>query len=549
MTSLTPLERFAPHAGRHSPAKALMHWLREDKAQLPRRQERVLVLVMLTLTLLYLMVEMGFNARLLDVVGGLASHHQVESIEVYGRLIAGTAVALLGLGAVLKKSLRLGWSRLRTTIWAVLVIVGCVGTTYFAQLALVNHLVDRSTPDERARAALGVPMTYLMVHHDFGLTGLDLTAEDLQRPEGKTLLATFPIMLLSVDRLTDRIKQQAQAFFELFAETVRGDAEANYRHYQDSLAELDDSYRQYQQGSSRYLEAISAASIAQRQQQAWSDYVQSLKQRNRRLTPNNVPNRHANTVRQSLREKGIEVADDWRPNDRAGFNRAVGRRVQQDARNAYASGLQSVGQWIDPGLARGQFFAQAPIQNKWRTALHVPDSITLQPDLSASGFEQTVYRPTISLDAKQLIEDRLVDPQNYSDRGEKAQIGRDSYRALIVPMIALMFSLLGAFTHIFKCLGFFTRALRHVPPRLYVAAFVGYALVVLTVPMFWSNKVTEQPLFLSLKQQSGSSLGLMGWIVAHGVQWTAQVQPVFYPLNERVRLRLLGGLTYGYQPQ
>ena len=200
MTSLTPLQRFAPRALHRSPATSLMRWLREDKNPLPRRQERVLALVMLTLTLLYLMVEMGFNARLLDVVGGLASHHQVESIEFYGRLIAGTAVALLGLGMVLKKGLRQGWSRLRTTIWAAVVIVGCIGTTYFAQLALVNHLVDRSTPDERARAALGVPMTFLMVHHDFKLTGLNLTPEDLQRPEGKTLLATLPIMLLSAAR-------------------------------------------------------------------------------------------------------------------------------------------------------------------------------------------------------------------------------------------------------------------------------------------------------------------------------------------------------------
>lgn len=544
-----PFERFSrPPSGR-TVGSALVRWFKDDKPALPRRQERVLVLVMLALTLSYLIVEMGFNARLLDVVGGLASHHQVESIEVYGRLIAGTAVALLGLGAVLKKSLRLGWSKRRTTLWAALVIAGCVGTTYFAQLALVNHLVNRSTPDERARAALGVPMTYLMVHHDFGLTGLDLTAEDLQRPEGKTLLATFPIMLLSVDRLTDRIKQQAQPFFELFAETVRGDAERNYRYYQDALAELDDSYRQYQQGSRRYLEAISPAAIGQRQQQAWSDYVQSLKQRNRRLTPNNVPTRHAGKVRQSLHEKGIAVPDDWRPNDRAGFNRAVARRVQVGARSAYISGLQAVGNWLEPGLPRDQFFAQAPIQNKWREALHLPESIRLQPDLSASAFEQTVYRPTISLDAEQLIADRLVEPQRYADRGDKAQIGRDSYRALIVPMIALLFSLLGAFTHIFKCLGFFTRALRYVPSKLYMAAFAGYALIVLTVPMFWTNKVTEQPLFQALKQQGGSTLGVMGWIIAHGVQWTAQVQPVFYPLNERVRLHLLGGLTYGYQPQ
>lgn len=91
--------------------------------------------------------------------------------------------------------------------------------------------------------------------------------------------------------------------------------------------------------------------------------------------------------------------------------------MQLQARSTYAAGLVSVDRWIDPGLARAQFFAQLPIQNKWCDAL--PYLITLQPDLSPGGFEQTVYRPTISYDAKQLIEDRLVDPQNYRDRGEK----------------------------------------------------------------------------------------------------------------------------------
>ena len=63
MTSLTPFQRLASRAQRHTPVRALMHWLRQDKQPLPRRQERLLALVMLTLTLLYLMVEMGFNAR------------------------------------------------------------------------------------------------------------------------------------------------------------------------------------------------------------------------------------------------------------------------------------------------------------------------------------------------------------------------------------------------------------------------------------------------------------------------------------------------------
>ena len=515
---------------------------------LPRQQERTLARLMLALTLLYLIVEMGFNARLLDVVGGLASPDEVESIEFYGRLIAGTAVALLGLGWVLKKALSQRWSLRRTAGWAALTVGGCLFVTFYAQLALVNYLVANSTAQERARAALGVPMSYLMVHHDFGLKDLELDADDFKRPEGKTLLATLPILLQSVDRLDERVRQQGQAFFELFAETRRGSLAANYQHYGDALAELDTLYRAYQQGSQRYQQATSPAAIAQHQQQAWDDYVQALKQRNRRLSPANVPRRHWPQVRRMLDEKRIQVSDNWQPNDRAGFNLAVAKRVRAEASGAYSAELfkHIQGDWIKPGLSREGFFADPAMQKRWRDALYLPDSLALKPDWSSDAFEHAIYRPTVRLDAEQFIEDRLVEPARYGDRNDKAALGRDSYRALIVPMIALLFSLLGAFTHIFKCAVFATRALRPVSRRAYWGALAAYAVVVLGVPMLFTNKVTEQPLFLTLKHQGSNTLGAMGWVIAHGVQWTAQVQPVFYPLNERVRLHLLQGLSYGY---
>ena len=55
-----------------------------DFARIPRTVERRLALYMLVLTGIYLIVELGFNARLLDVVGGLASHDEIERIEVFG---------------------------------------------------------------------------------------------------------------------------------------------------------------------------------------------------------------------------------------------------------------------------------------------------------------------------------------------------------------------------------------------------------------------------------------------------------------------------------
>lgn len=78
-----------------------------------------------------------------------------------------------------------------------------------------------------------------------------------------------------------------------------------------------------------------------------------------------------------------------------------------------------VDRWIDPGFNARTVFCNYRSRTEWRDALRAALLITLQPDLSPSGFRANVYRPTISYDAKQLIEDRLVDPQNYRDRGER----------------------------------------------------------------------------------------------------------------------------------
>ena len=50
-------------------------------------------LFILALTVAYLLCELAFNARLLDVVGGRQAE-SVHALEHYGRLLSGTAVAL-----------------------------------------------------------------------------------------------------------------------------------------------------------------------------------------------------------------------------------------------------------------------------------------------------------------------------------------------------------------------------------------------------------------------------------------------------------------------
>ncbi|MFN7757542.1 MAG: hypothetical protein ACK5RP_08790 [Betaproteobacteria bacterium] len=75
-------------------------------------------MALIGLTIVYLIVELAFNARLLDVVGGTPSLHEIERIEVWGRLLSGAAVALVALQVL--------WARRASSLTVFLFSAACV---------------------------------------------------------------------------------------------------------------------------------------------------------------------------------------------------------------------------------------------------------------------------------------------------------------------------------------------------------------------------------------------------------------------------------------
>lgn len=539
MTSTSILRRFGDSTARNNAAP-----YSDD--------ERRIALTMLVLTLCYLIVELGFNARLLDVVGGLATHEEVERIEVFGRLISGTALALLFLGFQLKKASSQNWERGTYLVRLPLVATICIATMYFGQRALVDWLVDHSAAEDRSRAAVLVPMTHLMTQQNFSLTGLDLDAAGFRTPEGKTFLATFPLQALSVPGLSDRLTKQAPIMFAMFAEKVRGSPEDFHRDFTSSQKRLQELYEQeYLPASRRFTEETTGPALSSRQDAAWYDYRASLQRRHRRLHPGNVPPAYWPSVRQELQHKEVPISNSWRPSDRQGFERAVEQQVRNKALASFreqARNALGLSRNLDPGLSEDQFLAHPAIQDKWKESLSLPQHLKLSPDPSVGALERAVYEPAIEADAERLVRERLASPSLYADGARFATIGRDSYRSLIVPPIALFFSLAGAITHLFKCGAFAVKARRKVSPwafRLALAAYLGLAA---TLPLLLANQVTGQHLFQRLADQTRDGLGgFKGTIVAGGIRWTTQFQPIFYPVNEFVRTKMLLGLSYGYE--
>lgn len=449
------------------------------------KQQRVFTVIMLVVTSLYLVVELGFNARLLDVVGGLATLHEIDRLEIAGRVLSGISMTILALSWQIQRGMRADWGFKRYLVAVPATAAVLMGAASLLQQATVGFFFNQATAEERSRAALLVPMTHLMTKRDFNMKGLRLSAADLRKPEGKTFLATFPLLALSVPDMTERVASQGEAMFELYAETQRGTPEHFHAAYQTAQGQLEQLYDEV--------------------------YVPL----NRRY--------RAGEFGDTREKRGETLAAFYR-----------------DAQTAL--GLTTP---MGPNLTVAAFLAHSDIQTRWRQKLGVPDDVKLVRGQSRERFITTVYDPTIISDAERYAAERLAPVREYADGGRHEQIGTEAYRALIVPPVALAFSLLGAVMNLLNCSGLLREALGWQRRK-----FLSYLILAAAVawPLALPNKVSEQLLFKRLTQHTYQRFGLVGGTaIAWSIRWTTQAQPYFYPINEYVRVNVLGGLTYGYE--
>jgi hypothetical protein len=503
------------------------------------RNDRIAAGTMLVLTLIYLMVELGFNARLLDTVGGTATSEEIDAIERFGRIISGAALTLFVWGNVIRKTLETKEGFFRLLFKLSLSAILCCALMYVVQETIISTIVARSSEDTRSRAAILVPVTHLLTLEDVTMKGLDLTAEQYRTPEGKAFLATFALQALAVPELGTRMSKIGEAVFWRVAEESRGGYDKMYGHYRESVDQLDSQYRnQYLAGVRRYRDVI--ADSPRQQQYAWNGYVSNLARK--RMRPNTVPRYYFGRVRASVQES-VPVPNNWHPADQVTFNNAVHKKVVDAAQSAFESEAGG----LPPNLSRGEFFAHNRIQEQWNSGLKITPGIRLTPDWTRDEFVSQI-EVIIGHDADRLRRERMASPENYRDGARLEKVGLDSVRALVVPPIALAFSLLGAFTHILKTVLWLLK-LFVTPTRLVVISAVTlYMSAVLIIPLFLHNQVTTQPLFLKLQTYTIDHMGFEGLPVAAMTRWAVQMQHYFYPINEAVRLRVLGDARFGYQP-
>jgi hypothetical protein len=498
-----------------------------------------------SLTLVYLLFEFGFNSRLLDAVGGLTGGDSTKNIEIWGRCLSGFAVALAFYPIFLNLKTDY-FTKFFIVSGATLVIVISV---FFAEKHLVDSIVDRSSPEQRYAASNLIFFQHMLMTHHAEIGDIAMSNDDWAAPDGKAFMATFPLMMLSIDNINKRIVSQRAKMMRQMANERYGGLNVNFNRYVDSLTQMQNSYNnQYIKACNAIFHAIS--DTQNQQNKAWKRYINSLAKY--RWSPNSVPYRYYGRVGSNVRNAGVPVPSGWEPSDRYAFNVAVANKVKNEATRRYDEGMsREAGVSVPPGLSPDAFFANRAVKTKWLNSLHYPLSVDIRPNIqSAAEFNRVVYSPVLDRTVEDQLKKYDAPVRDFSDGRRLEKFGKDSMRALVAPPLALMFSIAGVMVHLMKI---FLMAVQGVTGRAFANGFLKAGFILLFIVLsFWgfdhglNSKVTDQSLFKDyLVPNAERSFGDEGRIVVEVIRGTIHAQPIAYPLFEAVRKNILLNMKFG----
>lgn len=519
------------------------------------------VWLMTIVTGAYLMIECGFNSRLLDVVGGMPDHQTVEAIETYGRAISGFAVALMFWPGLLKKGIAQGRSWLHTGLRIALVSGIAIAVVYRGELKLVDWVVNRSSPEQRYVATNLVAVQNALVARGAELDGLPLTPAQMTEPDGKTFLAIFPLLAFSTNDLDEKIRSQKSAILRVVADRLYGGAAESYNRFIESRAEMIRRYNNdYLKASDDYNRSLER--IGAEQHRAWADYERKLGKK--KLSPERLPPIYWGRIGKDVRASGVPVPANWDPSDQATFNNAIATRIRGETGRRFREGMQRHfphGTPVPPNLEKNAFFSHPTIQARWREQLKYGNSGVVLPvnlpDRAAAPayFKRQVYDKVLSWQVQERLKKYDAPVATFADGAPQAELGREQMRALAVPPIALAFSIIGALVHIIKLILF---ALQLLVERGFVRdgvkAMCVPAMAVCLLASFHfisTSTITAQPLYQYFEQR-GATLGgghrqtWYGRSVMFFARSVIHAQVVAFPLFEAVRQHVLGGYEFGY---
>jgi hypothetical protein len=506
---------------------------------------------LLTATVTYLALELGFNARLLDVVGSGADLDQIKAIEIWGRAISGLALALALWPFFLERWSATPEGRAKRGRRTLYLLVACIVVAYVAQEALVRRVVSSMDVESKVQAQGLVLLQQGLLRGAVELPGLEIDLTNDVPPDAKAFVALMPLLGSSVDDLERRfpIESQKRVLLAISDENDIDPIKA-YERYKEGVDKMTDAFEEYRRAEAQVNSPSTQANARQKAHEAWEEYLSTVRQRFR-AEPHELSPRNATRARNAARRRIPGLPRDWNPADEHAFKYAVYKKATIEVSQRASNMLGNAPRFIprEFGVTYDQWIRSPEVKAELRTALKDQgiNCITLdqpyQPNYNA--FNSNIVEAERDCRVTKAVEQMVGKSDEASMKAQE-----DAAKILWVPPIALFFSLLGAITHLFKTAFLVQRLALGVDAmrgRMKAAIVVfGLSFFFLVFSSFSLTPITEKPLYIGLEAMVKDEPRNGGPMRAKLLRATIQGQAMGYPVFESIRVHLLRGFTFGY---
>lgn len=602
------------------------------------RTEKYWLLALFVLNLGYLIYELAFNSRLVDVSVSNLANSEVMALELEGRVLSGIGLSLLLLRfiAISKHSLA------KNAGLICLAIVVGFPAMFYGQKLLVEGLVERTTAEQRMDAQHLLLLKRGLATNALQIEGLELAESDLDSPHTKSFLSVLGLMTFVSAEFIEVLKEQTDA---VILQVARNEANTvlpeSYEQYRVLQRTIGDAWDEYEVAADEYWNAL--GELRPQAEEAWLDlqtelyseweviaqasdprevnrqvltlqrnlqhyfsardrcesiryrdecllaledeyrkqvtenlgtYVSALEwcheprqerrtvQRNGRFVTETVEIQQCSDLRfehleqklkavlelpdsfeaflqtrgvitatrQNLLERGIAVPIEWAPNDRETFiNIVLAQGAQAVAEEAEARVEDTLGIAMPLDLDADGFLASPPVQDRLHEALNPVDpTMTIRLDMDPESFRDSIVAPHYVRHAEQERARLYSDAKDLGNGGAREEEGKRYVRALVVPAIAMGFSLFFALLNAVGLMASLPALIGIKAPWLsHGIKLLGMAAIV-AVPMLNSAAIVHTPTYQYFEEQTQSALGPAGSLFS---TWVINTEPAIYGIG------------------
>ena len=230
-----------------------------------------------------------------------------------------------------------------------------------------------------------------------------------------------------------------------------------------------------------------------------------------------------------LVEQGVHMPYDWELSDKQALYNAIAKVALHGLQDAFRKNIIEVtGFYLPPSLSAEEFVQSADIQRQLQHAMEVSSNQAIVLSWTPEELHQNILKPRFVADYEARRQELLATSAELADGGARAEQGRQYFRSIIVPPIAMGFSLFFGLLNLFALTAAVLCMARVSPLKSKLVAYTLGGGVFFVWPLLIPSNVVTSKAFNYFRIQMDSSLPAVASLAA---TWAVDSQPVLYPLG------------------